>query len=437
MNYAETIEYLFACAPMFQQVGAGAYKAGLQTSHALDEHLGHPHRQFKSIHVGGTNGKGSTSHTLAAILQASGQFQNVGLYTSPHLIDFRERFRVNGEPMSEAFVVDFVAKHRDFFEPLSPSFFELTTAMGFAYFATMGVDIAVIEVGLGGRLDCTNIISPILSIITNISKDHTQFLGSTLEQIATEKAGIIKPHVPIIIGEHGVADSIFAQVAHTQQSPLLWAEDEGEILDVHYDSTHETLRYNTKHYGSIVGQLTGLYQQKNATTVLTAVRVLQGMGIDLPVDAVRTGFAQVCDLTHLHGRWQTLRQKPRVICDTGHNVAGITWSMQQLQTCAVKHGQLRLVFGMVDDKDVQSVLPLLPRSATYYWCTATTKRAIDSNQLQSHGQKHELLGKAYPTVAEAYAQALSEANEEDLIFVGGSSYVVADLLLYLQQSKII
>lgn len=435
MNYAETIEYLFACAPMFQQVGAGAYKPGLHTSLALDEHLGHPHQHFKTIHVGGTNGKGSCSHTLSAILQSSGNYERVGLYTSPHLLDFRERFRINGIPMSEDFVVNFVAKHRSFFEPLHPSFFELTTAMGFAYFAEMGVDIAIIEVGLGGRLDCTNIISPMLSVITNVSLDHTQLLGHTIDQIATEKSGIIKPNTPVVVGEHSEADAIFTQQAHQAAAELIWAEDQYAITHVEYDAVADKLSYHTTSLGKLHGQLTGLYQQKNAATILAAIEVLNNLGEGISQSAVQKGFEQVCDLTGLQGRWQTLQQAPRVICDTGHNVAGLTWSMQQLQEQAMRHEKLHIVFGMVDDKDLLSALPLLPQEATYYWCEANTKRAISSKHLQEVAQRYQLQGEAYERVEQAYTEALFHAKPNDLVFVGGSSYVVADLLHFITEAK--
>lgn len=431
MTYAETIEYLFACAPMYQQVGAGAYKPGLHTTELLDAYLGYPHRRFKTIHVGGTNGKGSCAHTLAAILQADSHYERVGLYTSPHLMDFRERFRVNGEPMSEAYVVDFVAKHRAFFEPLMPSFFEITTVMGLAYFADMNVDIAVVEVGLGGRLDCTNVIQPLVSVITNVSLDHTQLLGRELSQIATEKAGIIKPQTPVVVGEHSMADVVFERVAEVQNAPLLWAEDQKEVCGVSYDAEREVLVYDTATYGSFEGQLTGLYQQKNAETVLAVVNALRRLGQPIALEAVRKGFAQVCDLTQLRGRWQTLRQRPRVVCDTGHNVAGLTCTMQQLTETAQGYEHLHIVFGMVDDKDVLGALPLLPPMANYYWCEATTKRAVKSKTIQQLALLYGLHGDAYHSVAKAYEAALNIADVNDLIFVGGSSYVVADLLVFL------
>lgn len=431
MTYAETIDYLFACAPMFQQVGAGAYKPGLHTTRLLAEHLGQPQRQLKAIHVGGTNGKGSCSHTLAAILQADGRYERVGLYTSPHLLDFRERFRINGTPMSETYVVDFVAKHRFFFEPLRPSFFELTTLMGFAYFAEMGVDLAVIEVGLGGRLDCTNIIDPLVSVITNVSFDHTQLLGNTLEAIAMEKAGIIKPSTPVIVGEHSPADAVFVAKAEEQNAPLVWAEDTAELRHVCYDEMNETLCYDTTNYGTIVGQLTGNYQQKNAATILAAIAALRSQGIAVSNEAVRTGFANVCDATKLQGRWQTLQTEPRVLCDTGHNVAALQCVVPQLVATAKRYHRLHIVFGMVDDKDLAGVLPLLPQAASYYWCTAATKRAVPSEAIKQAAAACGLHGLAYASVAEACQAALAAARANDLIFVGGSSYVVADLLVFL------
>lgn len=407
MNYSETITYLYQSTPLFQQVGAGAYKEGLTNSLLLDEHLGHPHRLFHSIHVAGTNGKGSCSHTLAAILQSAGY--RVGLYTSPHLVDFRERIRVNGVPVSEQYVVDFVERERSFFEPLHPSFFELTTAMAFRYFADCHVDVAVVEVGLGGRLDCTNLISPDLSVITNISFDHTQFLGHTLAAIAREKAGIIKPHTPVVVGEVlPETRFVFEQQAQAMEAHLYFAEEQSLL------------------YADVEMELKGCYQQKNRATVLAAIPLLQQAGYRVGEAEVRRGFAQVVELTGLQGRWQQLQEVPRMVCDTGHNVGGIRYVAEQLKSQHCR--TLRMVMGMVNDKDIRGVLALLPREAVYYFTQASVKRALPVEEFARLAMEAGLQGSCYPDVASAVQAAQKESLPEDFIFVGGSSYIVADLL---------
>lgn len=427
MNYDETIEYLFNCAPLFQQVGSSAYKEGLDTTLLLDEHFGHPHCNYRTIHVAGTNGKGSTSHTLAAILQASGY--KVGLYTSPHLIDFRERIRVNGTPVSKEFVVEFVEKERNFFEPLHPSFFELTTAMAFHYFAKEQIDIAVIEVGLGGRLDCTNIINPDLCIITNISHDHTQFLGNTLTEIAAEKAGIIKDDTPVVIGETTQETrTVFQDKAREKNADITFSEEENVLQNVSYSKNHNI--YTTTDYGEIHGELIGDYQINNTTTILTALRVLKENGYTIPDDAVRKGFTDVTRLTGLMGRWQKISDTPLTICDAGHNVGGISYITRQLSR--QNYDTLRIIFGMVNDKDIESVLKLMPKNATYYFTMASVKRALDSRELADKAAKHGLKGECYPTVAEALASARKDASPNDFIFIGGSCFIVADLLKTLE-----
>ena len=424
MTYEETIEYLYNSVPMFQKVGAVAYKEGLYNTIKLDEHFCHPHKNFKSIHIAGTNGKGSCSHTLASILQAAGY--KVGLYTSPHLKDFRERIKVNGECVSEEYVIDFVENERHFFEPLHPSFFELTTAMAFKYFAESNVDIAVIEVGLGGRLDCTNIITPVLSIITNISFDHTQFLGDTLAKIATEKAGIIKNNIPVIIGE-AVDETrpVFLEKAAENGSEIIFAEDNNEILSAEL-RPQGGIAYETKDYGKIIGELGGLYQAKNASTILCALKKLSEIGLRIDNEAITAGFANVCETTGLLGRWQKIKETPTVICDTGHNVGG--WKYISRQLSMQKCEQMRIVFGMVDDKDVSTVMSLLPENAIYYFTKPDNKRALDVNTIMEIGKKYGLTAKCFPDVKCAYQQALSESSPADFIFVGGSSYIVADFL---------
>lgn len=433
MTYQETCEYLYNQMPMFETQGSIGYKEGLDNSLALDEHFGHPHTKYRTIHVAGTNGKGSCAHTLSAILQMCGY--RVGLYTSPHLIDFSERIRVNGRPISEEYVVDFVANEKQFFEPLYPTFFEVTTAMAFKYFADKEVDIAVIEVGMGGRLDCTNIITPILSVITNIGLDHQQYLGSSLEQIAFEKAGIIKPGVPVVIGET-VPETrmVFEAMAGEAQSPITFAEDEQEIVSVRQVSKSQ--EYVTKHFGIIRGDLCGNYQEKNTNTILCAVKQLEKLGYMESIlcdeksacnnREVKEGFKNVCDLTGLMGRWMKVDDVPLTICDTGHNVPGWEYLTKQLQS--MECGHLHIVFGMVDDKDVEGVLAILPKDATYYFTKADNHRAMSENVLKLYADGLGLKGEAYPDVMSAYKIARDMAENNDLVFIGGSSYVVADFL---------
>lgn len=456
MNYNETLDYLYNAAPAFEKVGAGAYKEGLSNTHALDEHFGHPHRRFHTIHVAGTNGKGSVSHTLAALLQAAGH--KVGLYTSPHLVDFNERIRVNGKPIEHQYVIDFVEQERSFFEPLCPSFFELTTALAFKYFAEQEVDIAVIEVGLGGRLDCTNIITPLLSIITNISFDHTGFLGDTLAMIAGEKAGIIKPGVPVVIGET-VPETrpVFLAKAKEMQSKIYFAEEcqyvtssEPCVISSGHNGTPCLgRRYTTKSFGTLVGALGGDCQEKNVNTVLNCVmplaRALKRVGLPLcpsgrkPMDCLRQALLEVCDMTGLMGRWQKVSDLPLVICDTGHNLAGWQYLAPQMQTThqmqvdrakadGLGESRLRIVFGMVDDKDISSVLALLPVDALYYFTQAETHRAIPVERLAAMAAERGLQGESFASVKSAYDAALADAAPQDFVFVGGSSYVVADFL---------
>ena len=429
MTYDETVQYLFNCAPPFQQVGGAAYKEGLSTTIALDDHLGNPHRKYRTIHIAGTNGKGSTSHTLAAILQASGY--KVGLYTSPHLVDFRERIKVNGKMASREYVVDFVEKHKAFFEPLQPSFFELTTAMAFNYFALQQVDIAVIEVGLGGRLDCTNIITPQLSIITNISPDHTQFLGNTLAGIAGEKAGIIKPGVPAVIGESTPeTKEIFRAKAASVGAPITFAEEEALLLSA-TAQPGSGFTYQTKPFGTLEGELGGDYQIKNTNTLLSALEILKECGIGISDDAVRKGFTNVCSTTGFTGRWQTIGEAPRTVCDAGHNTGGIKYIVEQLERESKRHSALRIVFGMVNDKDISAVLAMMPTNAQYYFTQASIKRAMPAAELQSKAASYGLKGSSYPTVCEALEAAKADSEANDFIFVGGSCFIVADLLTTL------
>ena len=424
MTYQETIEYLFNSTPLFQNVGKDAYKEGLENTLKLDEYFGYPHRTFKTIHVAGTNGKGSCSHTLAAILQSAGY--KVGLYTSPHLVDFRERIRVNGEVISKEYVIDFVEQHRSFFEPLHPSFFELTTAMAFNWFAMQKVDVAVIEVGLGGRLDCTNIISPDLCVITNISFDHIQFLGDTLAKIASEKAGIIKPKIPVVIGEiHPETESVFINKSDLESAPIHFAQRESSVQKAIF-TPEGGITYYTTEYPLLKGQLGGYCQVKNTQTILTAVRILQEKGYHIEKEHVYQGFAEVCLLTGLMGRWQILQEQPKMICDTGHNKAGIEYIVKQLSTQVYR--QLRIILGMVNDKDISGVLAMLPKEATFYFTKASVSRALSEEKVKELAQQAGLQGNTYPNVEEAVQAACSEAHPDDLIFVGGSTFIVADLL---------
>lgn len=463
MNYEETIDFLYNVAPLFQNIGANAYKEGLESTYLLDEYFGHPHQSYKTIHVGGTNGKGSVSHTLAAILQSAGL--RVGLYTSPHLVDFRERIRVNGEMIPKQRVIDFVEDMKT--SPLGErleggfSFFELTTALAFQYFKEQQVDVAVIEVGLGGRLDCTNIITPILSVVTNISLEHTQLLGDTLEKIAHEKAGIIKPHTPAVIGEtHGQPEvrKVFSDKALETNSEIIFADEKDEII------MHEDGSYVTRHFGTIKAELRGLCQEKNTATILAATEVLRTKYFELSDESIREGFLHVCELTGLMGRWQQLRKEPTVICDTGHNPAGLQYIAKQLTEAlalrnekpsnasrndeqskasrnekqSVEGGRatLRIVLGMAGDKDVRASLALLPHEATYYFTQASVHRAMKANEIAALGRELGLKSHTdaqgqptcYSNVASAYEAALASASPEDIVFVGGSSFVVADLL---------
>lgn len=432
MTYEETIQYLFNSAPLFQHVGGAAYKEGLSTTHILDAHFNHPHSQYKTIHIAGTNGKGSCAHTIAAILQHTGL--KVGLYTSPHLVDFRERIRINGEMMSQQYVIDFVEKERSFFEPLHPSFFELTTALAFKYFAEQHVDVAVIEVGLGGRLDCTNIISPILSVITNISFDHTQFLGNTLAQIASEKAGIIKHKVPVIIGEcNAETRYVFEHKAHEVEAPILFAEDNKEVLSSEFSDLygHKLRHYTTRSFGDIYGELTGECQIKNANTILCALHSLSKI-FSVTHEDITYAFEHVCEMTGLRGRWQILQEHPTIICDTGHNTGGWQYLAHQLAQIATSGNKLHIVFGMASDKDIERVMSTLPHEACYYWTKASVKRATSEQTIANIATKYDLHGKTYSNVAKAYEAAVNNASTNDYIYVGGSSFIVADLLRYKQ-----
>ena len=401
MTYQEATTYLFESAPLFQNIGAGAYKEGLENTRLLDTHFGHPHQHFHTIHVAGTNGKGSVCHTLAAILQASGY--RTGLYTSPHLVDFRERIRVNGEMIPKRRVV-------------------------FKYFQEMQVDVAVIEVGLGGRLDCTNIIRPDLSIITNISFDHVQFLGNTLPQIAAEKAGIMKSGIPVVIGEtnnHPDVREVFIQKANEVGIQATFADEMDEIISATPDEDGG-MTYMTRHHGILKAQLGGLYQRANTATILAAVSELRRIGYNINKTQLQEGFMGVCKLTGLMGRWQKIHEKPDVICDTGHNVAGFEYTVEQLKRQC--HGHLHIIIGMVSDKDVSTILTMLPKDATYYFTQASVKRAMPASEFAAKAMAAGLKGKTYKKVSTAYRASMKNAAPDDLIFVGGSNFIVSDML---------
>lgn len=424
MNYDETLHYLYNALPVFHKIGGAAYKEGLDNTLALDERFNHPHRKYQTIHIAGTNGKGSISHTLAAIFQLAGY--KTGLYTSPHLVDFRERIRVNGEMIDKEYVVEYVARNKAYFEELQPSFFELTMMMAFCYFESQKVDIALIEVGLGGRLDSTNVITPELAIISNISFDHTQFLGDTLEKIASEKAGIIKPHIPVVIGEAGTSEvrAVFERKAAQEEAPIFFAEEEQPLLAATKSSTGWL--YETREYKQLEGELGGLAQKKNTVTVLSALRVLKERGFNLPDAAIYKGFREVTSLTGLMGRWQIVRTHPKVICDTGHNSGGIQYVAEQLRLESYR--TLRIVIGMVNDKDITAVLRLLPTEATYYFTKAAIPRALDTPQLQAQAASFGLQGDSFPSVEEAVTQALHDCESDDLLFIGGSNFIIAEAL---------
>lgn len=429
MNYQETIEYLYNQVPMFEKQGQSGYKEGLNTTILFDQHFNHPHQSYKTIHIGGTNGKGSCSHTIAAILQLLGY--KVGLYTSPHLIDFKERIKVNGKPISEKYVVNFVEKEKSFYSSLNPSFFEITTAMAFKYFKDENVDIAIIEVGLGGRLDCTNIINPILSIITNISLDHTQLLGNSLCEIANEKAGIIKESTPVIIGENNeLANNVFITKAHNCNSQIIFAEDNNEIYET--TNTKNLLSYKTHSFGNITGELIGSYQEKNSNTILVAYKKLfellniDNLSIEEHNSLLNKAFLNVTKITGLLGRWQIVKNNPLTICDTGHNIGA--WKYISKQLASIKCNKLHIIMGMVDDKDYKAVIDLLPSNAKYYFTHTEIKRCLDCSVLYTIAMEKGLNANKYESVKIAYSSAVANADKEDVIFIGGSTYIVADFM---------
>ncbi len=406
MNYQQTLRWLFSQLPVYQLQGATAYKEDLTNSLLLAEHLNNPENHLKCIHVGGTNGKGSTSHLLASVLQEAGY--KVGLYTSPHLKDFRERIKVNGKEIAEDYVCDFVEENKSFFEEKELSFFEMTVGLAFNYFVSQNTDINIIEVGMGGRLDATNIISPILSVITNISKDHTQFLGTNLQSIAMEKAGIIKGNIPVVIGEYTPeTKEIFTAKAKEMQSDIYFASD---LITQSYPSA-----------------LVGDYQVHNKKTALQSIRVLQQLEhFVISEENIKNGFINVINNTGLQGRWQQLKEFPKVIADTAHNKNGLEIVINQIQK--ENFEKLHFVLGVVNDKDLDEILPLFPKNATYYFCKPNIPRGLDAFILQQKAIGFNLNGKVYDSVSNAYQSAIESANKSDFIYVGGSTFVVAEVL---------
>ncbi|MBD5370548.1 MAG: bifunctional folylpolyglutamate synthase/dihydrofolate synthase [Bacteroides sp.] len=430
MNYKESLDFLFSQLPMFSRVGAAAYKPGLDTSIALDNHFGNPHRRYRTIHVGGTNGKGSTSHTIAAVLQAQGY--RVGLYTSPHLVDFRERMRVNGRMIPEADVVDFVERWLRTPYDGHPSFFELTMMMAFDWFAREEVDYAVIEVGMGGRLDSTNIITPIGSVITNISPDHTQFLGDTLEKIAAEKAGIIKEGVPVVIGRaSGGVRRVFESKAAATGSEATFAADTPLLSSIEF-MPEGYIEASTPELGRFRYPLGGLYQQENLNTVLHAVSMLRRAGVEISTEALREGLEGVVRLTGLAGRWMVMGEHPFVVADTGHNLDGLTRNMEQLREVLGRRGpesRLRMVVGFVNDKDVAHIAHLLPEEAEYYVTRASVPRAMPAEDVAAILEGLGRRCRVFPEgVKEAADAALSDSGADDMVYIGGSTFIVADWL---------
>jgi dihydrofolate synthase/folylpolyglutamate synthase len=430
MDYKETIQYLYDTLPVFHRVGKVAYKANLDNSTLLDKYFENPHKKYKTVHVAGTNGKGSVSHIIASVLQSAGY--KTGLYTSPHLFDFRERIKVNGREIPEQNVIDFVEENKSFIENLRPSFFEISSSLAFHFFACERVDVAVIETGLGGRLDSTNIITPKLSVITNIGFDHTEFLGDSLDKIAGEKAGIIKAHIPVVVGERDEETTgVFTAKAKEENSPLFFAEDCLEVLSAEnksgkqiftFASLNRDLFPDDRFTASL--DLEGDYQRRNIVTALTAIAVLRSQSFEIDSDSEQKGLAKAASNTGLNGRWQILRRKPTVICDTGHNAHGLKHTMKQLKEQT--YDRLYFVLGVVGDKDLESVIPLLPEKAYYFFTQASNVRAMKVERLAERCTTAGLKGESVATVAAAVRTALELASENDLVFIGGSTYVVAE-----------
>lgn len=437
MNYAQTIDYMAQALPMYHRIGQAAYKADIKNTQQLMLTLGNPENKFKSIHVAGTNGKGSVSHLLASVLQEAGY--KVGLYTSPHLVDFRERIRVNGKPIKKSYVVDFVQNYHIAFEGIGLSFFEMSVGMAFSYFASEEVDVAVIETGMGGRLDSTNVITPQMSIITNIGLDHTQYLGDTLTKIATEKAGIIKPEVPVVIGEtHPDTKVVFETKAQQLGCPIDFADKRYKIVSHPVGDpsalTFDVLKNDNILYANLRCPLGGSYQLKNLATLFQALEILPFIGYNINEEQIRQGVGKVVDNTGLQGRWQVLKRNPLIICETAHNADGIAAMQERLKT--ISYRQLRIIFGCVNDKDYNTVLRLLPPDASFYFTQPSVERALPAKDLAKAAAEAGLKGKAYPSVKEAMKSAQYYAKPDDLILITGSIFLVGDALkLYSAQTE--
>lgn len=430
MDYKEAISWLYEQLPMYQRIGKAAYKADLKNTEAILSALGNPERKVKAIHIAGTNGKGSVSHLIASILQDAGY--KTGLYTSPHLVDFRERIKINGELITQDSVVDFVNSNKKTFESISSSFFEMTVGMAFDYFAKKDVDFAIIETGLGGRLDSTNLCNPVISIITNIGIDHIAFLGDTLEQIAAEKAGIIKNEIPVVIGKHQInTDTIFENKVRECNSPIIYAEDIIDLRTFQSEDenfqTYDVWYKNQPYIDNIKSPLLGYYQKENLCTTLASIEVLREKEIlDISPEQIMSGIENVIINTGFYGRWQTIGKNPLTICDTGHNIDGIKAIVYQLSDMKFNH--LHFVLGMVGDKDIFEILTILPNNATYYYCKPNIPRGMDEEELAEMGFKAGLTGKTYNSVTQALHSAKNNAGANDLLFVGGSSFVVAEVV---------
>ena len=438
MTYQQTLEYLFNSLPMYHRIGQAAYKADITNTVQLMQHLGNPEGKFRSIHVAGTNGKGSVSHMLASVLMQAGY--KVGLYTSPHLVDFRERIRINGQMIPQQCVTDFVEQHRDFMQSLQLSFFEMTVGLAFDYFATEKVDVAVVEVGMGGRLDSTNVITPDLCVITNIGFDHTQFLGDTLPKIASEKAGIIKPHVPVVIGEtHPETRPVFEQRAAELQAPIYFADDNYRISPIHKqvppaDSlTFPLLDFSVTTLNSqFTCPLTGSYQLKNLATLFQALALLPSVGYTITEQHIHDGIARVIEDTGLHGRWEKMDEQPLTICETAHNADGVSAMLEKLSEIPYRH--MHLIYGCVNDKDFRKILRMLPQErTTYYYTQPSVPRALPVGQLVEAAQKLGMPGQDFPHVSKAITAARQAADPiHDLVLVTGSIFLVADAVAYYQ-----
>jgi dihydrofolate synthase / folylpolyglutamate synthase len=437
MNYQDTLEYLVEQLPMYQRIGSLAYRTGLENTIKLDEYFKCPHRNFPAIHVAGTNGKGSVSHMMASVLQEAGY--SVGLYTSPHLLDFRERIKVNGKLINRKFIIDFVEENKPFFDTFQPSFFEISVFLAFCYFVHCRVDIAVIEVGLGGRLDATNIINPILSIITNIGKDHTAILGDTLAKIAAEKAGIIKRRTPVVVGEsHPETLPVFIRQAEEMKAPLVVADStyhiDSSYLSVDGYQVLKVKRNEALPYPNLKCGLLGHYQRKNTATLLSAIDQLRQAGISLEEKVIYAGIKHVIKNTGLAGRWQITGHEPTTVADTAHNADGLKQVLQQVAETPNDH--LHMILGFVNDKDIDAMLALLPANADYYFTRLSVPRTLDEKVLASKASEYGIKGLAYPHVREAYAGLKNKAAPHDLVVITGSTFLVADFLTLINEQNL-